>query len=154
MPLPFQPKPRTVLYCDFAGYIAPEIVKRRPVIVLNAHKRNSKLVTVVPLSTTQPEPIESYHHQLHQNPVPGEAATRVWAKCDLVAVVSTERLEMIRAGRAPNGKREYVIPKIGMEQFDTIRRGVATALGLGNLLVPLPQQLAKTPTVKISEKSH
>jgi uncharacterized protein YifN (PemK superfamily) len=154
MPLSFQPKPRTVLYCDFAGYVAPEIVKRRPVIVLNAHKRNSKLVTVVPLSTTQPDPIESYHHQLHQNPVPGQAAARVWAKCDLVAVVSTARLALIRAGRDPNGKREYVIPKIGLEQFDTIRRGVASALGLGTSLAAMSKSSAKVQTVDVSEKPH
>ena len=69
MPLTFQPKPRTVVYCDFAGYIEPEIVKRRPVVVLATHKRNSKLVAVVPLSTTKPDPVEAHHHRLLQNPL-------------------------------------------------------------------------------------
>lgn len=49
MPLNYQPKPRSILYCDFRGFEVPEMVKRRPVIVLASHKTNSKLVAVVPL---------------------------------------------------------------------------------------------------------
>jgi uncharacterized protein YifN (PemK superfamily) len=134
MPTPFQPKSRSVVYCDFAGYISPEMIKRRPVVVLAAHKRNSKLVAVVPLSTTRPDPVEEHHYRLLQNPLPGLSAAEVWAKCDMVAVVSTERLDLIRTGRRlPNGRREYLAPKIGQEQFDEIRRGVAFALGLTRL---------------------
>src|SRR5438552_2089757 len=134
MPTPFQPKPRAVVYCDFAGYIPPEMVKRRPVVVLASHKRNSKLVTVVPLSTTRPDPVEEHHYRLLQNPLPDPSVTEVWAKCDMVAVVSTERLELIRTGRRlPSGKREYLAAKIVREQFDEIRRGVASALGLISL---------------------
>ena len=119
------------MYCDFSGNVAPEMVKRRPVIVLKSHKRNSKLVAVVPLSTTRPEPIEEYHHRLLQNPVPDFCESEIWAKCDMVAVVSTERLDLIRSGRrSSSGGREYLIPQIGQEQFDAIRRGVALALGL------------------------
>jgi uncharacterized protein YifN (PemK superfamily) len=131
MPVPFQPKPRTVLYCDFEGFIEPEMIKRRPVIVLAAHKRNSKLVTVVPLSTTAPALLETHHVKLLQNPLPSGQAVEVWAKCDMVAVVSTERLDLIRTGkRLQNGKREYVVPRIGHEQFGAIRMGVVSALGL------------------------
>ena len=72
MPITFQPKPRTIVYCDFAGYIEPEIVKRRPVVVLAVHKRNSRLVAVVPLSTTRPDPVEAHHHRLLQNPLPDQ----------------------------------------------------------------------------------
>lgn len=131
----FQPKPRTVLYCDFGGFIEPEMIKRRPVIVLAAHKRNSRLVTVVPLSTTAPTLLETHHVKLMQNPLPGGDTVDVWAKCDMVAVVSTERLDLIRTGkRRPDGKREYVLPKIGHEQFDAIRKGVASALGLASAM--------------------
>jgi uncharacterized protein YifN (PemK superfamily) len=134
MPLTFQPKPRTVVYCDFAGYIEPEIVKRRPVVVLATHKRNSKLVAVVPLSTTKPDPVEAHHHRLLQNPLPDQQAAEVWAKCDMIAVVSVERLELIRSGRRlADGRREYLVPKIGPEQFEAIRKGVVSALGLGSV---------------------
>lgn len=136
MPLTFQPKPRTVVYCDFAGYIKPEIVKRRPVVVLAVHKRNSRLVAVVPLSTTKPDPVEAYHHRLRQNPLPDQQAVEVWAKCDMIAVVSIERLELIRTGRRlPDGRREYLVPKIGLDQFEAIRKGVVSALGLGSLFI-------------------
>ena len=133
--LTFQPKPRTVVYCDFSGYIAPEIIKRRPVVVLSAHKRNSKLVAVVPLSTTAPDPVEAHHYRLLQNPLLNEKEAEVWAKCDMVAVVSIARLDLIRTGRRlPDGRREYITPKIGAEQFDAIRRAVISGLGLGALL--------------------
>ena len=134
MSLMFQPKPRTVVYCDFAGYIEPEIVKRRPVVVLAVHKRNSKLVAVVPLSTTRPDPVEAHHHRLLQNPLPDNKVGEVWAKCDMVAVVSIVRLELVRTGRRlPDGRREYLLPKIGLDQFEAIRKGVVSALGLGSL---------------------
>jgi mRNA interferase MazF len=98
------------------------MIKRRPVVVLAAHKRNAKLVAVVPLSTTRPNPVEEYHFQLLRNPLADSAMKEVWAKCDMVAVVSTQRLELIRTGRRlSNGRREYVTAKIGQEQFDEIR---------------------------------
>jgi uncharacterized protein YifN (PemK superfamily) len=122
------------LHCDFSGYIPPEMIKRRPVVVLAAHKRNAKLVAVVPLSTTRPNPVEEYHFQLLRNPLADSAMKEVWAKCDMVAVVSTQRLELIRTGRRlSNGRREYVTAKIGQEQFDEIRKGVASALGLTSI---------------------
>ncbi|MGB8326467.1 MAG: type II toxin-antitoxin system PemK/MazF family toxin [Steroidobacteraceae bacterium] len=136
MPLQFQPKPRSIVVCDFSGFIEPEIIKRRPVVILAVHKRNSKLVTVVPLSTTAPDQIEAHHYRLRQNPIPGEQATEVWAKCDMLAVVSIERLDLVRTARGPDGKRQYLRLQIGQDQFDAIRRGVASALGLISLFVP------------------
>ena len=135
MSLQFQPKPRAIVVCDFSGFIEPEIIKRRPVVVLAVHKRNSKLVTVVPLSTTAPNPIEAHHYRLKQNPIPGEQAES-WVKCDMLAVVSIERLDLVRTARGPDGKRRYLTPQIGQDQFDAIRRGVASALGLISLFVP------------------
>jgi uncharacterized protein YifN (PemK superfamily) len=135
MAIPFQPKPRSIVYCDFRGYEAPEMIKRRPVIVLANHKTNSRLVTVVPLSTTRPESIEAHHYCLRQNPLPNLGITEVWAKCDMIAVVSTSRLDLVRTGRRqPDGKREYLQIRIGQEQFDEIRRAVAHALGLAFVL--------------------
>jgi len=120
--------------CDFRGFEQPEMVKRRPVVVLASHKTNSKLVAVVPLSTTGPTTLEVHHHRLLRNPLPVDANEPVWAKCDMVAVVSTERLDLIRTNRRrPDGKREYLTSKVGQEQFDSIRRGVAHALGLVSL---------------------
>jgi uncharacterized protein YifN (PemK superfamily) len=61
--------------------IAPEMVKRREVVVIARHKRNSQLVTVVPLSATEPERPEAYHHQLAKDPRPdGDPTKTIWAK--------------------------------------------------------------------------
>jgi len=137
MPLPFQPKARTVLSCDFSGYVEPEIVKRRPVVVLKAHKTNPKLVAVVPLSTTRPTVLEEHHYRLLQNPLPDVEHIEVWAKCDLVAVVSIARLDMIRSGRRRrDGKREYLHLQIGSDQFESIRRSVVAGLGLKSVFPP------------------
>ncbi|MBU6163323.1 MAG: type II toxin-antitoxin system PemK/MazF family toxin [Myxococcales bacterium] len=35
MPLTFQPRPGSVVYCDFVGLRAPEMIKRRPVVIVN-----------------------------------------------------------------------------------------------------------------------
>ena len=57
-PITFHPKPGHVLICDFnTGFRPPEMVKKRPVVVISESRQ--QLVTVVPLSTTEPNPIEN-----------------------------------------------------------------------------------------------
>lgn len=103
MSLWFQPKPRSVVYCDFTGFRMPEMTKRRPVIVLRTHKRHRRLVYVVP--------------------------KEAWAKCDMVAVVSTERLTLSRQQQcSPRRARDNVI-MISEEEFTAIRACVAKAFG-------------------------
>ncbi len=137
MALLFQPKLRSIVICDFNGFIEPEIIKKRPVVVIAAHKRNSKLVTVVPLSTTAPNPVEAHHYRLKQNPLPDSSPNlEVWAKCDMLAVVSIDRLDQYRTARGPDHRRQYLKIQIGPEQFDEIRRGGASALGLVSLFEP------------------
>ena len=142
MPIPYQPKSRQIVMCDFRGFEQPEMVKKRPVVVLAPHKKNSKLVAVVPLSTTEPTEMEPHHHRLLHNPLPDAPNVPVWAKCDMVAVVSIARLDLIRTGRRlPDGRREYLQSKLGQDQFDAIRRGVAHALGLVSLFAAPAVQL-------------
>jgi uncharacterized protein YifN (PemK superfamily) len=125
MSLKFQPKPRTVVICDFAGYVAPEMVKTRPVVIIARHKNNRKLVTIVPLSTTKPNHIADHHHELSINPLPDKPHTSCWAKCDMVATVSLERLDRYQVGR-----NQFVTPEISAADFYAIRAGVASALNL------------------------
>ncbi len=126
MPLLYQPKPRSVVMCDFHGFVEPEMVKTRPVVVLASNKRNSKLVTVVPLSTTEPTILEAHHHELSVNPLPDKPNyVSCWAKCDMVVTVSLHRLD-----RYKTGKREYIVPTVGNADFEAIRQGVMAALGL------------------------
>lgn len=130
MALKFQPRAGQVVRCDFRGMIEPEMVKLRDVVVLMPHKQNRKLVSVIPLSTTQPAPVQPYHHLLSKDPRPdGTAMRSVWAKCDMVYTVSTERLEM-HYTRSRRGGRESVKVVLPPADFDAIRKCVAIALGL------------------------
>jgi uncharacterized protein YifN (PemK superfamily) len=87
--------------------------------------RRPGLVTVIPLSTTPPRFVEAYHYLLHGNPVPGSDAEGVWAKCDLVATVSVERLDRKKVGRG-----KYDVGYVSMEQVRAMRRCAAISLGL------------------------
>ena len=60
-----------LLYCDFStGFQPPEMVKRRPVVLISPRRKNAALCTVVPLSTKEPVPIEDYHHRMNPRSVP------------------------------------------------------------------------------------
>jgi uncharacterized protein YifN (PemK superfamily) len=96
MRLPYLPKAGEVLICNFdnGGFMPPEMVKRRPVVVVSrkdSHVRH--LCTVVPISSTPPDERKIWHHPLPQLRVPGFDDTEDrWAKCDMIATVSFERL--------------------------------------------------------------
>ena len=96
MTLPYLPKPGEVLVCNFddGGFMPPEMVKRRPVVVVSrkdSHDR--KLCTVVPLSSTPPAERKIWHHPLPHVRVPGFDDTEDrWAKCDMLSTVSFRRL--------------------------------------------------------------
>ncbi len=116
--------------CDYTtGFTAPEMVKRRPVVVLSPRaRRRPGPYLVVPFSTTAPLPVESYHVRL---PVGRYAFFRsgrdVWAKCDMVSAVSAQRLDRLRVGGA------WMTPAIRPEDLAAVQRGVLHALGLSRL---------------------
>jgi uncharacterized protein YifN (PemK superfamily) len=114
--------------CDFSGYVIPEMVKVRPVVVIARNRKNRQLVTVVPLSTTAPDALEDHHHQLSANPLPGKERITCWAKCDMVATVSLARLDRFKISH-----RQYVAPFLPQADFDAICRAVLNALGLSGL---------------------
>lgn len=118
MALKFYRKTGMVLACCFDEYILPEIVKTRSVVVISPTGLiRPKLVTVVPLSTTVPDPVEPYHYKLKGNPIPAESSEiNIWAKCDLVATVSYQRLDRVRVRRG-----KYEVGHVGGEQIKEIR---------------------------------
>jgi len=121
-----------LLICDFnTGFKAPEMIKRRPVVVISPRPRRSKqLYTIVPLSTTVPNPVEPFHHRMNSRSLPGKFAEKeTWAKCDMLATVSLERLDRVMVGKSPQGKRLYVAQEVLSEDLEAIRRGVMLALG-------------------------
>lgn len=86
------------------------MVKSRPVVVISPRLKNrSDLVTVVPLSATQPKFIMPYHYELLlEHPLPDRwSANPCWAICDHAMTVSFDRLNLIRIGKDQYGKRKY-----------------------------------------------
>jgi mRNA interferase MazF len=131
----------TVLLCDFGqGFREPEMIKRRPVIVISPkiHARPS-LCTVVALSTTEPFPKMSYHAQLDINPpLPeGLQSNGLWIKGDMVNAVGFHRLDFIRTGKKPNGSRSYYMTPISQDQMKIVQKCVLAAIGLNSLTTHL-----------------
>jgi len=129
--LKYQPKPGSIVKCDFKGYVIPEIVKCRPAIVINVHKANSQLVTVVPISSTEPSKVDYYHYELdlsiESNIAPYlPADTKRWFKCDLVYVVSIARMD--RYKNRNTGERST--PQVSSKALKTIKEMVRLANGL------------------------
>jgi hypothetical protein len=53
-----------------------------------------------------------------------------WAKCDMIATVGFERLDLFRTGRDQDGKRKYLQPKVVSTDAERVRAGVLAALGI------------------------
>jgi mRNA interferase MazF len=139
MALKFHPAQGMVLICDYStGFILPEMIKKRPAVVITPRpRRQRQLCTVIPLSTTRPNPIENYHHRLNALSLPGKLAqVETWAKCDMLATVSLGRLDRIKS-RNESGKRFYMSHHVIGEDLEAIIKGVLTALGIKNLTVHL-----------------
>jgi len=128
MAMLYQPRPGNVVICDYRGFVVPEMVKVRPVVVIARNRKNRRLVTVVPLSTTGPISLEDHHYPLAINPLPGREAISCWAKCDMLTTVSLGRLDRYKVGRG-----QYAVPTLPSDDFEAIRRAVAIALGLTHI---------------------
>lgn len=102
----YYPKLGQILVCDYAtGFVPPEMVKTRPVIVISPSERHGRrLCTVVPISTTEPQPVEPWHVPLPDLKIPGWKTKELqWAKCDMLATVAFDRLDKPHA-RTPDGR--------------------------------------------------
>lgn len=137
MPLKFHPEPGALLLCDYStGFCEPEMVKRRPVVVISPRlKRRNGLVTVVPLSTLRPDPMMDYHYELTiETPLPKPFDSPVmWVKADMLATVGFQRLDLFREGRGPDGQRKYLTLKIDAAQLRCVYECVLHGIGLPRL---------------------
>ena len=117
--------------CDFGtGFKAPEMVKKRPVVVLS--NRHREVATVVPISTTEPVPVEACHHELADSSLPLPLRGKPhWAKCDMVTTVALWRLDRVRGKKHPTtGKRTYSSRMVSSEDLVAILEAVGSVLGL------------------------
>lgn len=141
MPLNYYPNPGEILVCDYSGFVEPEMVKKRPVIIISPRlRRRGELVCVVPLSTTPPAPAELHHCKITlEKPLPAPfQAPEVWAKCDMVSNLARSRLDRFRAGKKPDtAGRYYVSGMLTPDQLRDVRKSVLYGLGLGSLTIHL-----------------
>jgi uncharacterized protein YifN (PemK superfamily) len=134
MAILYPPRMGQILICDYTtGFKVPEMVKVRPVVVISPEPRGriTRLCTVVPLSTTQPEALELHHCEIRLArplPKPFDAAI-CWAKADMLATVSYERLDMPKAGKGFDGKRKYIKVFLEDTQLASVRQCALAALG-------------------------
>lgn len=149
MPIEFPVQLGTILLCDYStGFREPEMVKRRPVVVVSPRPRHrTRLCIVVPLSTTPPREASPVACPIDlAQPLPEPfSETALWAKADMLATVSFDRLDLFRTGRDQYGKRKYLQPRLPADDLMRIRAAMLHALGMETLTVELGT-LTFTPT--------
>lgn len=131
MAILYHPRPGDLLMCDYnTGFKVPEMVKKRPVVVVS--KARQQLVTVVPLSTTPPFPIETCHYEVSQGSLPNSLqGDPCWAKCDMIGTVALWRLDRIMNGKCPTtGKRIYLSHRISQVDLEGIKQAIRAVLYL------------------------
>ncbi|TIS78161.1 MAG: type II toxin-antitoxin system PemK/MazF family toxin [Mesorhizobium sp.] len=134
MAIRFPVGPKTLVLCDYAmgGFREPEMVKRRPAIVVSPRlPYRDDLCSVVPMSLTAPTRDVPYVVKLDfSEPLPAPFDSVVgWVKCDMVAAVSFERLDLFRTGRDNDGKRKYLTIKVSDQDFERVKNGILCGLG-------------------------
>ena len=133
MTIQFHPTQGTILVCDFNGMKVPEMIKKRPVIVISPNfKHRTKLCTIVPLSTTEPAIIQPYHYKLHFSsplPHPYDNSNHAWVKADMLYTMSFARLSPMFTKKDDNGKREYDIRVV--DKYDLIKIQECILFGIG-----------------------
>gem|GEM_PF-2554664 len=100
-----------------------------PVVVISrTATHSSRLCTIVPLSTTAPQPIETWHVPLLINPLKNtHTEPKVWAKCDMLYTVSFDRLDLPAPLNQPHSQRGLT-PRLSSRDLDAIFRGVKNYL--------------------------
>jgi len=124
--IPFQPAEGSVLYCDYDGFKVPEMIKKRPVIVIRRHRQNRKLVTVVPISLTMPDILLSYHIPMKEDFCKEHLkGKQSWVKCDMVNVISIDRLREIK-----NHQGQRYIPQTDHIFLEKVKTAIRVSQGL------------------------
>lgn len=137
MSLNYYPKMGEILWCGYDyDVVDPEMRKPRPAVIVSPRlRRRPMLAAVIPLSFTAPEPLEDYHCQLElQRPLPEPFGSPVcWAKCDMVATVSLDRLDRFKERHPVTGARQYRTGQLDAEQIKEVQKALLHGLGFGSL---------------------
>lgn len=133
--LQFHPGYGSILICDFNHQMVPEMVKKRPVVVISRKSSNSGLCTVVPLSNTVPTAIEPWHAMMSREHLPQSMQGKdCWAKCDCLTTVCFARLDRIKIKDPRTGARRYIAPKLHQADLNAIRSAILDYLGMSDLI--------------------
>jgi mRNA interferase MazF len=120
------PNKGEIVICDFTPFAAPEMIKRRPCIVVSpVLKGRPKLCTIVPLSTTPPNPPQEYNVQIAISPVLRKPYDNplAWVKADMLYTVSIDRID--RPSKFDqNGKRIYYPQTVNAEVMSMIENAL------------------------------
>lgn len=127
------PVPGTIVRVDLnEGFREPEMRKRRPAIVLSPPiPARPRLCTIVPLSTTAPNPQLGHHMEVEFNPPlpwPYESP-KMWVKADIVLTVAFHRLRLLFSDWQ-DGQRVYDIRVLEPHVLNKVRSCVRAGLGL------------------------
>ena len=134
MPIREHPVPGSLLLCNFdPTFKEPEMVKRRPVIVLSPKIASRPgLCTIVALSTSAPDPVKPYNCRIRIAPTLPKPfdSEEMWLKGDMIYAVGFHRLDLFRTGRSENGKRTYYYNTLSNDTMKQVRACVLHGLGL------------------------
>ncbi|MFT9044589.1 type II toxin-antitoxin system PemK/MazF family toxin [Acetobacter orientalis] len=139
MGLNYPPKKGDILRCDFStGFIPPEMVKVRLVVVMNNRlPKRDGLCSVVPLSTTPAPSGITYQVKIDLGvdpPHPYSGRVK-WAKADMMACVSYDRLSLPFDGKcSTSGKRKYVQMRLPIPEMEKVQKAVLETLHLSHLM--------------------
>lgn len=109
------------------------MVKRRLAVVISPPISQRKgLITVVPLSTTEPIPQMNFQCEIE---IPFALPTfwgrrRRWIKGDMINAVGFHRVDLLSLGKDLTGKRVYQKEVLSRSTMDQIVRCVLTSIGL------------------------
>jgi uncharacterized protein YifN (PemK superfamily) len=133
MALQFHPQRGTIVTVRFEpGFIAPEMIKTRPCIVLSTpQKHRPKLLTVVALSTTPPHPVLPCHCEITiPMQMPTGWASTCWVKGDMVNTVGFHRSDLLKLGKDRDGRRMYQIMPLPDDLMRQVTNCVLAGLGV------------------------
>ena len=125
--------PGTIVRVDLnEGFRPPEMVKRRPALVLSPPiPGRGFMCSIVPLSTTAPNPVLPHHMRLtFDPPLPFPYTTpTMWLKGDIVLTVAFHSLRLLFSGWN-QGQRVYDVRVVEPEILEEVKACVRSGLGL------------------------
>lgn len=131
MPLQYPPNRGEVVVADFSNLLPHEMTKIRPCVVISPrYQIRSNLVTVVCLSTTQPDIFMDYHDKLEfDTPFSPKFPSRfMWIKGDMLYTLSLMRINRPHVV-LPNGKRDYPIRMLEPADMNKVMKCVLCGIG-------------------------